>query len=143
VDVVVSDEQMTGISGTELLRKVRLSYPGVLRFILTGKATVDTAVRAINEGGVCRFFLKPCHAIELVVAIRQELEKRDLIVASQHLLQKVKLQAVQIENLEKEYGEIAKVCRDVDGTILLEDVPEDVSDLVTQIWEQFGNPTSA
>lgn len=58
VDVIVSDEQMPGMSGTALLRKARSLYPDTMRFILTGKATLPVAVQAINEGGISRFFFR-------------------------------------------------------------------------------------
>jgi two-component system, probable response regulator PhcQ len=93
VDVVISDEEMPGVRGTNLLKKVRELYPNTIRFILTGNATLSVALHAINAGGVNQFLLKPCNPAELIVAIRQELEKRDLMVAARQLLKKVKHQS--------------------------------------------------
>ena len=76
VDVIVSDEQMPGISGTDLLAWVSDNYPDVMRIVLTGHATAETAIRAINEGGVFRFFTKPCDEVQLALTIREALERR-------------------------------------------------------------------
>jgi DNA-binding NtrC family response regulator len=73
VDVIVSDEMMPGMSGSDLLALVRRDYPGTARMILTGQATLDAAIRAINEGEVYRFFTKPARTIDLALAIRQAL----------------------------------------------------------------------
>lgn len=56
VDVVVSDEQMPGMAGSEFLSWVRAQFPHTIRMILSGQATLAAAIRAINEGEVYRFF---------------------------------------------------------------------------------------
>jgi two-component system probable response regulator PhcQ len=77
VDVLVTDEKMPGMSGCELVGWVAEHYPEVVRILLTGYATTETAIRAINEGGVYRFFTKPCRDIHLGIAIRKALEQRE------------------------------------------------------------------
>jgi DNA-binding NtrC family response regulator len=121
------------MSGAALLRKVRSLYPDMIRFILTGKATLPVAIQAINEGGISRFFMKPCNHVDLAISIRQELEKRELILAARKLLQKVKRQSALIEQLEKEYPRITRVWRDEDGAVLLEDVGGDAGALMSEI----------
>lgn len=59
-DVVVADERMPGMRGTELLAIVARDFPGSARIMLTGHANMEAALRAINEAGVVRFLLKPC-----------------------------------------------------------------------------------
>ena len=75
VDVIVSDERMPGMSGTDLIAWSARNCPGAARIILTGHATAEAAIRAINEGSVFRFFTKPCDAVELALAIRHALEQ--------------------------------------------------------------------
>jgi DNA-binding NarL/FixJ family response regulator len=85
-DVVVADEKMPNMGGAEFLAAVRRDFPATVRIILTGHATVGSAVRAINEGSVYRYLLKPFPASELGEIIRQGLsdqhtsELRDRIV---------------------------------------------------------------
>jgi DNA-binding NtrC family response regulator len=62
VDVLVSDIDMPGMNGLELLRIVRREHPSTLRMLLTGHATFERALHAINEGEVIRFFTKPFDA---------------------------------------------------------------------------------
>jgi DNA-binding NarL/FixJ family response regulator len=59
VDVVVSDEEMPGIRGSELLALVRDKHPETTRLLLTGHATLDSAMRAINQGQVFQYVTKP------------------------------------------------------------------------------------
>jgi DNA-binding NtrC family response regulator len=59
VDVVVSDLEMPEMNGIELLSHVRRQYRETIRIMLTGAASMDRAIAAINEGEVHRFFKKP------------------------------------------------------------------------------------
>src|SRR4029078_5411154 len=62
IDVIVSDERMPGMSGSQFLTEVRKQWPNTIRMILSGQADPEAAVRAINAGEVDRFLLKSCHA---------------------------------------------------------------------------------
>ncbi len=86
VDVIVVDERMPGMSGTDVLAWVARNYPDVVRMTLTGHATTETAVRAINEGRVYYFFTKPCNEAHLAIMIRKALEHRDLLAQRKQLL---------------------------------------------------------
>lgn len=76
-DVVVSDEQMPGMSGAELLEVVRREHPEVGRIMLSGHAGLDAVVRTINTGEIFRFLFKPCPADQVARTIREALARRD------------------------------------------------------------------
>jgi len=77
VSLVVSDENMPGTSGTEFMVWIAKHCPDVVRIVLTGSGSPETAMRAINEGHVYKFFTKPCKVFELAMAIRTGLEARE------------------------------------------------------------------
>lgn len=135
VDVVISDQDMPGMSGTVFLAAVRQRFPDTVRFMLTGKATLETAVEAINDGAIRRFFTKPCNNVDLAVTIRQALEERELMRAAARLLDRVKRQASLIGRLEREQPGISRVSRDEEGRILLESPAENPGDLLREIGE--------
>jgi two-component system probable response regulator PhcQ len=97
VDLIVCDEQMPGMSGTEFLARVARDYPDIMRIVLTGHPSLPAALRAINEGKVYQFFTKPCNEIDLAITIRRALEQKDLMVKSRELLEVTKRQSVLIE----------------------------------------------
>ncbi|MEO7192267.1 MAG: EAL domain-containing protein [Vicinamibacterales bacterium] len=74
VSVIVSDEQMPVMSGTELLGEVRRRHPGIVRLVLSGNMDPRTISRAVNEAGVFRYLLKPCTPSDLGLAVEQALE---------------------------------------------------------------------
>ena len=78
-DLVVADQEMSGKSGIELVKWLAKNFPDTKRIMLTGKNDTEITKQAINEGRVFRFLNKPCHALELALAIREGLEEAALV----------------------------------------------------------------
>jgi two-component system, probable response regulator PhcQ len=77
IDIVLTDLDMPEMSGLDLVRHVRRSAPDVVRMLLTGHASLDSALEAINEGEVHRYLTKPWSKGELRECIRQALDRLD------------------------------------------------------------------
>lgn len=69
VDVIVADEMMPEMNGSELLAYAKKNHPKVLRIMLTGQASVASAMNAIYEGWVYQYLHKPCRAADLAAVI--------------------------------------------------------------------------
>jgi len=78
IKVIVSDEQMEGMRGWELLAEVRRRFPNTVRILLSGHATLEMAMRAVNDGGIYRFLAKPCDDGMLRFALSAATEKYNL-----------------------------------------------------------------
>jgi two-component system, probable response regulator PhcQ len=89
VDLVICDQEMPGMSGTEFLSWLAKHHPDIVRILLTGHASLETALQAINEGRIYHFFEKPCDPIQLKVTIRHALEQKHMRETSQNLLDEV------------------------------------------------------
>jgi DNA-binding NtrC family response regulator len=121
IDVVISDEVMPGMTGTQFLAIVRKEYPDTIRIILTGHASLESAMRAINEGEIYRFLTKPCNLVDLSVTIRQALEQKFLKHENKRLAEIVKQQSYSLGEIEKKYPGITKVKRASGGAIIIDD----------------------
>lgn len=76
-DAVVSDERMPGMQGSDLLTLIKKEFPSTLRITLSGQASLERAVHAINSAEIHRFLLKPCPPSEVQATIEELLEKRE------------------------------------------------------------------
>ncbi|MEP6917494.1 MAG: sigma-54 dependent transcriptional regulator [Acidobacteriota bacterium] len=76
-DVVLSDMRMPGLSGLDVLRKLRESHVDSVFIVMTGFGTVDTAVEAMKLGAI-DFVQKPFFRDELVMRVRAASERRQL-----------------------------------------------------------------
>jgi len=79
VDVVVADFLMPGMDGIQFLLKVRELWPTTSRIMLTGYADKDAAIRAINEVGLYHFVEKPWRNEELLLILRNAVERARLL----------------------------------------------------------------
>ena len=109
VDLVVSDEQMPGMCGSELMAWIAEHYPDVIRIILTGQATTDGTIRAINEGSVLHFFTKPCDMVHLAISIRKALEHKDLVGNHRRLLERNSRQEQQFQQFEHDLESLSRL----------------------------------
>jgi diguanylate cyclase (GGDEF)-like protein/PAS domain S-box-containing protein len=65
VQVILCDQRMPVMSGTEFLSKVKEMYPDTIRIILSGYTEVGTVLESINRGAIYRFYTKPWDDNEL------------------------------------------------------------------------------
>ena len=95
VAAVVSDMRMPSMSGEELLRIVKERHPEVIRMVVTAYADVEPILRAINEGLVARYIVKPWIRTELVQVLRWAIEawtfSRDSAALHRRLLETERL----------------------------------------------------
>ena len=71
-DVVVTDVQMSGMSGIDLCQELRQRYPDLLPLVLTGQGGLDTAIAAIRAGAY-DFITKPVKVDALAIAVERAL----------------------------------------------------------------------
>lgn len=75
---IVSDVNMPGMTGIDLMREMRRRAPETVRLILTGRSDFDVAVDAVNHGAVFRFHTKPIDAEVLEMSIENALLRHQL-----------------------------------------------------------------
>lgn len=119
VDIVISDHLMPETTGLEFLKLVRDRCPHAIRIMLTGHASMETAIEAINQGEIYRFLTKPWDDTELKITLHLAIEKLTLETENRRLLAAVRAQQNLLKSLEKEHPGIASVVRDDSGAVLL------------------------
>jgi DNA-binding NtrC family response regulator len=77
-NLVMTDLHLPGISGIELLKKLRLDYPETAVIVMTAFGTIQTAVEAMKAGAY-DFLTKPIHPYELKMLVKRSLEHHRLL----------------------------------------------------------------
>lgn len=75
VDIVLTDQKMPRLTGTQFLEWVRQNHPKTVRLLMTGYAELEDAVDAINRGNVYYYLLKPWRTEELLQVMRNAADK--------------------------------------------------------------------
>jgi diguanylate cyclase (GGDEF)-like protein/PAS domain S-box-containing protein len=71
VQVILCDQRMPDMSGTDFLARVKEMYPETVRIILSGYTGVEQVVESVNRGAIFRYFTKPWVDAELRDNVRQ------------------------------------------------------------------------
>ena len=80
IDLAIVDYLMPGnMDGIDFLLELKKKYPYSIRIILTAYADKENAIKAINEVGLYKYLEKPWNNEELLLIIREGLEKRALL----------------------------------------------------------------
>jgi len=89
-DLVLIDLKMPGVNGMEVLEKTKEIDPNIITVVITGYATVESAVEAMKKGAY-DFLPKPFTPNQLRIIIRRGLERRKLTLETESLRKEKKL----------------------------------------------------
>ena len=109
VDVVLSDMDMPGMSGLDLMVRLRRNHPSAVRLLLTGRGTLAAAVGAINDGEVYRFMTKPWDIDELREVLRQAAARAMKNRANSRVAESAGQRTARLAALEREHPGITAV----------------------------------
>jgi len=101
IEVVVSDQDMPGMSGVELLSRIRDQHPATVRMMLTGFTAMDVAVEAVNQGEIFRLITKPWKDDELKLILHQAFDHFDLKHEIRRLNQLTRSQNFSLQDMNK------------------------------------------
>ncbi len=92
VAVIISDQRMPEMKGTEFLSRTVPQFPDTMRIILTGFTDVEDLVEAINSGQVYKYITKPWNPDELKVVVQRAAETYELLKQRTEELQRSQAQ---------------------------------------------------
>ena len=89
VDIVITDMKMPGVSGMELLQYVKKNYPEVMVIMITGHASLESAISAMKDGAF-DYITKPIKLDVVKITLNKALEKRNLVLENLLLRQQLR-----------------------------------------------------
>ncbi len=115
VCVVMADQRMPEMTGTEFLAEVKERYPDIVRLVFTGYADGRAVIDAINEGNVYRYVTKPWDPEELRGVIAQAMDQYQLVADRKMLVEQLQeanesLQKANVD-LRDAFAELKKLDR--------------------------------
>ncbi len=135
-DLVITDKNLPGISGLELLKDLKALRPDVDVILMTAYADFDSVVTAVGAG-VYDYLVKPFDSLEEVVGkIGRALEKRRILLENRRLLESLTQANQQIEamnkNLEQQVLERTRQLVDANNRLEQLSITDDVTGLYNQ-----------
>jgi putative nucleotidyltransferase with HDIG domain len=97
ISVIVSDQRMPGLCGTDFLQQARNIAPDIPRIMLTGYADISATIDAINKGGCYRYLTKPWDDELLISTIREAAGLYQIILENRRLSDLVQKQNEELQ----------------------------------------------
>ncbi len=97
IHVLITDQRMPGMLGTELLSQAVQIYPDQIRILLTGFSDIDAVKDAINNGQIYQYLQKPWNDVELRETIEKAYQIYHLKREKQELTEKLLVTNEQLE----------------------------------------------
>jgi two-component system probable response regulator PhcQ len=119
VQLVISDQNMPGMTGIEFLKLVRERFPQVIRIMLTGDPDPQVIIRSVNEGEVYRFLKKPWDNTMLRVTLYFAFETLQLEEENRRLITALRRQVNFLRDLQRDFPYLTAMTRDEDAELLL------------------------
>lgn len=122
-DLIVTDLKMPGMNGIEVLKAVKALQPDVPVIMITGYATVDTAVEAMKHGAV-DYIAKPFTPDQFLEKVERALEQRNLLMDELYLKKEITIHhgfdmfVGESKEMQKVYHRIMQVAT-TDSTVLI------------------------
>ncbi len=110
VNLVLIDLQLPDISGLEVLERIKADHPSIEAIILTGHATLDSAIEATNRGAFS-YLQKPYEIDQLMLHIRRAIEKQ--ATEEKVIRHSIKLEKINLE-LKSLYEVSQAISRSID-----------------------------
>jgi EAL domain-containing protein (putative c-di-GMP-specific phosphodiesterase class I)/FixJ family two-component response regulator len=97
VGVVMSDQRMPLMRGTDFLARVKQLYPDTMRIVLSGYTELQSVTDAINEGAIYKFLTKPWNDLQLNEEIEQAFRQHEMVAEGRLLQQRLRDSNRQLE----------------------------------------------
>ncbi|MFN6460861.1 MAG: response regulator [Nostoc sp. DedVER02] len=125
VAVIISDQRMPEMKGTEFLSKTVPQFPDTVRIILTGFTDIEDLVEAINAGQVYKYITKPWDPGELKAVVQRAAETYDLLKQ-------------RTEELRRAHAQMALLSVLVQVTQAASSLEETLDPIAKAVSETFG-----
>ena len=125
IKVVITDERMAKMQGAEFLSLIRALYPQTVRILLTGHASLESAIKVINDAEVFRFLTKPWNNENLIQVVRDALHKYDREQQIMKVFKRFGDHPHMFTDIEKKFPGISQFIRDKKGVVSLPALSDD------------------
>lgn len=103
---IISDQNMPEMKGLEFLAQAREIQPAATRLLITGVLSTGTLIEAINHGEIYRFLSKPWTRAELLVAVRNAVQRHEILLLNDRLHSEVASLRLALATREAELASI-------------------------------------
>lgn len=100
--IVLCDQRMPGMTGDEVLSRIRILYPDTVRVLVTGYVDTPAIVRALNEGSIFAYFQKPFAPGDLRLTVERARRSQETRIENHRLQGELQELRTRMETMIRE-----------------------------------------
>ncbi|MFH2008755.1 MAG: response regulator [bacterium] len=131
VAVLLCDQRMPGLVGTDVLAQARELSPDTVRVLVTAYPELDEAIKAINQGQIRRYVTKPWEPDELRALVAQEVDHYELIRQNRALVAELRTHNTELASVNAELADANRELQRLDNVR---------TDLLTNVSHELRTP---
>ena len=132
VDLVLTDIKMPAMDGFEILKTVKEIDEEIPVILMTGYASLDSAVEAVSLGAY-DYLMKPVEYTDLSLAVRRALEKRKADLSRRQLLEELKISNMILKRRMNELNALYEAGKSIGSTLHLKDLLKQIVTLASNV----------
>lgn len=147
IQVILSDQRMPQITGSEFFKKIKVEYPDAIRLILTAYTDIEAIIDLVNEGNITHYLSKPWDPVELDSVIEKAFRQYWLIHGNQKLMhelqatndilkQETEARKRVVDNLAEKNRQLQTLLQTIPDIVYFKDAERRYL-VVSQSFEQF------
>lgn len=106
VDVIVSGQRMSGMTGVDFLRRAKQIHPDSIRIVLSDSTELNTITDAINEGAIYKLLTKPWDDLALRAQIEEAFQQKTLVDENKLLSQQLISANAELASVSEQLQEL-------------------------------------
>lgn len=148
VGVIISDQRMPEMTGTEFLSRVKDLYPDTVRIVLSGYTELNSVTDAINRGAVYKFLTKPWEDDLLRANVEEAFRRHEMGIENVRLTQELKrandgLRSINLELEQRVEAKANEIVRNLNvlrvSQEILEHLPVAIIGIGDDGWIAIAN----
>ena len=104
IEIVVSDLKLPDGTGLQILWSLKKIHPDAAFILITGHASLETAIEAVNQGAFA-YHVKPLDTEALLSSIRQALKQQQLVIENRNLLERLRQALEDVKQINRKLKE--------------------------------------
>ena len=139
IDVVISDQRMPEMQGTELLARLSQVYPHQIRILLTGYTDVEDLIDCVNRGLLYRYLVKPWKPSELLATVAQAFDKIEVEQRVRQQESQLKIEVEERRSTQRQLELTLNELREAQATLVAQEKLRALGELVSGVAHDFNN----
>gem|GEM_PF-1002854 len=139
IDLIITDQRMPQMLGTELLQALSERDPSQVRILLTGYTDIEDLITCVNDGLLYRYLVKPWKAEELLATVAQGFDKLRTERALTEHMEQIKVEVEERRRAQQRLEDALMELQEAQDALIAQEQLKALGEMVSGVAHDFNN----